>query len=124
MASEILGLRTTIYKVDDLGKAKDWYARAFEAECSFDDAFYVGFTVGGFELGLMNDPMSAEKKTSNVLTYWGTADMTKALNGFVDLGATIVEEPHNVGGEIVVAAVSDPWGNVIGLIYNPDFSIG
>jgi hypothetical protein len=43
------GLRTCIYPVEDLAAAKAWYAQAFNATPNFDEPFYVGFTVGGFE---------------------------------------------------------------------------
>jgi len=118
-----LGLRTTIYKVDNLQEAREWYTTAFQAEPYFDDAFYVGFNVGGYELGLMKDDTPAAAKTSNVLSYWGVDDIDPAVERFVELGATVDANPVNVGGEIVVASVKDPWGNVVGLIYNPDFRL-
>ena len=49
----ILGLRTAIYPVNDLAKAKDWYSQVLKMEPYFDEPFYVGFQVGGFELGLL-----------------------------------------------------------------------
>lgn len=120
---ELLGLRTTIYKVDDLDRAKEWYSKAFEVTSYFDDSFYVGFNVAGYELGLMKDDTAAAAKTSNVLTYWGVDDIEGAVRRFIELGATADTKPTNVGGEIVVASVKDPWGNVIGLIYNPEFRL-
>lgn len=118
-----LGLRTTIYKVGDLDRAKQWYARAFQVEPYFDEPFYVGFNVAGYELGLMKDDAPANVKTSNVLSYWGVEDIQRAVRRLIELGATEDTEPTNVGGEIVVASVKDPWGNVIGLIYNPEFHL-
>lgn len=47
----ILGLRTVIYHVSDSGKAKAWYNQVLEREPYFDQPFYVGYSVGGFELG-------------------------------------------------------------------------
>lgn len=123
MTTPILGLRTTIYKVGDLGEAKKWYAKAFQTEPYFDESFYVGFSVAGYELGLMADDMAAADKTSNVLSYWGVEDIERAVERFIQLGATEESKPVNVGGEIMVAAVKDPWGNAIGLIYNPDFEL-
>ncbi len=121
--TNMLGLRTTIYKVGDIQKAKAWYTKAFETEPYFDEPFYVGFDIGGFELGLQpeKDP-SADKKES-VVAYWGVADIEQAYADFIQLGAVENEKPVNVGGEIVTATVKDLWGNVIGLIYNPEFKI-
>ena len=123
MTTPILGLRTTIYKVGDIDEAKEWYARAFQAAPYFVDSFYVGFNIAGYELGLMKDGIPATDKTPNVLSYWGVEDIEQAVRRFIELGATEDTTPTNVGGEIMVASVKDPWGNVVGLIYNPEFRI-
>ena len=121
--TSILGLRTCIYKVNDLEKAKAWYSNAFQTQPYFDEPFYTGFNVGGFELGLQPSGDSKPTPAENVLTYWGVEDIKKEFQRFIDLGATSHEEPTNVGGELMVATLRDPWGNLIGLIYNPDFKI-
>jgi predicted enzyme related to lactoylglutathione lyase len=114
------GLRTTIYKVTDITKAKTWYAKAFGVEPYFDEPFYVGFNIGGYELGLQPDEAT---RGENVVTYWGVDDAKKSFDRLIELGATSFEEPTNVGGDIVVATVKDPWGNVVGVIYNPGFKV-
>ena len=48
----ILGLRTVVYHVDDINKAKEWYAQVLGFKPYFDEPFYVGFNVNGYELGL------------------------------------------------------------------------
>lgn len=118
------GLRTTIYKVSEIEKAKAWYAEAFEVAPYFDDPNYVGFNVGGYELGLQPSDISSESKTANVSTYWGVDDIEQEMNRLVALGAVVIEKPTNVGGPIMVGMVKDPWGNAIGLIYNPTFKLG
>ena len=123
MASRMLGLRTTIYKVGDIEEAKAWYAKAFDTQPYFDNGFYVGFNISGYELGLMQDDMPAAEKTATVLSYWRVEDIEGAIAHLTDLGATVTEKPTNVGGQIVVAAVSDPWGNTVGVIYNPEFKL-
>ena len=50
--SPFLGLRTVVYQVGDLGRAKEWYGAALRIAPYFDQPFYVGYNVGGFELGL------------------------------------------------------------------------
>ena len=124
MATPILGLRTTIYKVSDLDRAKAWYAEAFGVQPYFDQSTYVGFNVAGYELGLMPDDTAPGDKTPNVLSYWGVEDIEAEVARFKALGATPDVDPMNVGGEIMVATVKDPWGNVIGLIFNPEFRLG
>ena len=123
MVTDILGLRTTIYIVTDLEKAKAWYACAFGAAPYFDEPFYAGFNIAGYELGLMPDDTPAGAKTANVLSYWGVEDIEAAVARFIAAGAEADSDPANVGGEIMVASVKDPWGNVIGLIYNPEFQL-
>ena len=122
MKSTILGLRTAIYKVNDIVKAKEWYTKAFQTEPYFDEPFYVGFNIGGYELGLQPEekPLS---KSDAVVSYWGTNDVNADFDRLLSLGAIAHENPQNVGGEIVVATVKDPWDNVIGLIYNPEFKL-
>jgi lactoylglutathione lyase len=120
MSKTILGLRTAIYQVPDINAAKNWYTDVFETEPYFDEPFYVGFDIGGFELGLQPDETRTEKIES-VVAYWGVENVQQEFDRFIAAGATVVEEPQEVGGGIVVAKVKDPWGNIIGLIYNPHF---
>lgn len=123
MKSSILGLRTAIYKVANIDAAKAWYSKAFQTEPYFDQPFYVGFNIAGYELGLQPEEQPAGEKPENVLTYWGVEDIAGEYQRFLELGAAEHEKPQNVGGEIMVATVKDPWGNIIGLIYNPEFTL-
>ncbi len=123
MKNSVLGLRTVAYVVADLNKAKDWYSKAFNKLPYFDEPFYVGFNIGGYELGLIPEEGELVKKGEGVLTYWGVEDIKNTFNHMIECGATIHEEPHNVGGPLQVASVFDPWNNIIGLIYNPVFKL-
>jgi predicted enzyme related to lactoylglutathione lyase len=116
-----LGLRTAIYYVTDLDRAKAWYASALGVEPYYDTPYYVGFNVGGFELGL--HPANDHKKPGpgGVETYWGVPKMDEAWPRLLSAGATAIDPPNDVGGGILVAAVADPFGNVLGLIENPNF---
>ena len=116
------GLRTVIYHVDDLQKAKEWYSYVLGVKPYFDEPFYVGFNVGGYELGL--DPDLTGVTTGDAaVAYWGVEDARAAYEKVLGLGAEKHSEPREVGGGIVVAAVKDPWGNVIGIIENPHFKV-
>lgn len=117
------GLRTVVYKVPDIEKAREWYSLAFKTEAYFNEPYYVGFNIGGYELGLM--PYEGDNIIhGNASTaYWAVEDVNDALNHFLDLGATTVDEPMDVGDGVIVAAVQDPWNNLIGIIYNPFFKI-
>jgi predicted enzyme related to lactoylglutathione lyase len=115
------GLRTLLYPAPDLPRAKEWYARAFGVAPYFDQPFYVGFNVGGLELGLVPDAPVATPPAGTV-GYWGVDDAVAAHARLLALGATDHEAPHEVGGDIVVATVRDPFGNLLGLIQNPHFN--
>jgi len=116
-----LGLRTAIYFVDDLERAKAWYASLLGISPYYDSPYYVGFNVGGFELGL--HPANDKKKpgAGGVETYWGVASMDEAWPRMLAAGAQAVNPPNDVGEGILVAAVADPFGNILGLIENANF---
>ncbi len=121
--SSILGLRTTIYKVGNIAKARDWYAQAFEVQPYFDEPFYVGFNIGGYELGLQPEANPTTQKLESVVSYWGVENIQEVYDRLITLGATENEKPYNPGGEMMTATVKDPFGNIIGLIYNPYFNL-
>lgn len=122
-SKRMLGLRTTIYKVGDINRAKEWYAKAFATQPYFDEPFYVGFNIGGYELGLQPEDNSTIDKAESVVSYWGVDNILDTYNYLVSLGATENEPPYNVGDDLMTATVRDPFGNVIGLIYNPHFKV-
>lgn len=118
----LLGLRTVIYHVPDLPRAKTWYCDALGAEPYFDEAFYVGFNIGGYELGLDPDTTRSRPGAGGVVAYWGVADLDAALAHVLRTGATLHSPAQDVGGDIRVATVADPFGNLVGLIQNPHFA--
>ncbi len=117
------GLRTVIYNVDNLEKAKAWYTEVLGIKPYFDQPFYVGFDIAGYELGLQPEDQPTTEKPESVVTYWGVNQIQEEYNRLIALGASENEKPYNVGGEIMTATVKDPWGNVIGIIYNPEFTL-
>lgn len=120
---QFLGLRTAIYKVNDLQAAKARYSDVFQTKPYFDEPFYVGFNIAGYELWLQPDVTPASVKVESVNVLWGVEDVQKEYDRIISLWATWVEAPTNVGGEIIVASVKDQWGNILGLIYNPEFKL-
>ena len=115
----MLGLRTAIYPAPDLAAAKAWYSQVLGQAPYFDEPFYVGFNVGGFELGLLPD---ATPGTTGPQPLWGVADANATLERLLALGAQPLEAVAEVGGGVKVAAVVDPFGNRLGLIENPSFN--
>ncbi len=114
-----LGLRTIIYPAPDLAASKLWYAKLLGIEPYFDEPFYVGFSVAGYELAL--DPNA--DPAAGPLTYWGVRDAGAALQWLVAAGATDQGGVQEVGEDIRVATATDPAGNRIGIIENPHFAL-
>ena len=114
----IKGLRTVKYPVADLARAKAWFTEAFGQAPYFDQPFYVGFAIGGFELGLVPDGTPG---TAGAVAYWGVDDIEAEVARILALGATEHEAIQDVGEGIRTAELRDPFGNVLGLIQNPLF---
>ena len=113
----LLGLRSAIYAAPDLAAAKAWWTEVLGKEPYFDQPFYVGFEVGGFELGLNpnGDPATSP------LTYWGVPDTEAAIASLLALGAKLHSGVQEVGEGIKLGSVRAPGGSVVGVIENPHF---
>ena len=116
----LLGLRTALYPTPDLEQGKAWYSQVLNQEPYFDQPFYVGFSVGGFELGLIPD---GEPGPHGSQVYWGVPDAAAELKRLLAMGATLHEDLKDVGEGIKVASVLDPFGNVLAVIENPHFKL-
>jgi predicted enzyme related to lactoylglutathione lyase len=114
----IQGLRTAVYPTPDLERGKAWYRQVLGLDPYFDEPFYVGFAVGGFELGLIPD---GEPGLAGVQVCWGVPDAAAELARLVALGAAVHEPVTDVGGGIKAASVRDPFGNRFSIIENPHF---
>src|SRR2546429_5977350 len=117
----ILGLRTVIYLVPDLERATAWSRWAVGVQPYSDEPFYVGFNVGGYELGLDPDTTRVRPGAGGAVAYWGVPDVDAAVRQFTRAGASLEAPVQNVGGDIRVATIADPFGNLVGLIENPHF---
>ena len=108
-------LRTVIYHVKDLEKAKTWYTKVTGVQPYFDESFYVGFNIYGCELGL--DPATDEVKGgTQSVAYWLVDDIEESIKNFTAENAKIIAPITDVGEGIKVATIEDPFGNCIGLI--------
>ncbi|MBK8611391.1 MAG: VOC family protein [Chitinophagaceae bacterium] len=109
-------LRTVIYHVDDLQKAKAWYAEITGTTPYFDEPFYVGFDFNGYELGLDPDFEEVLERGTQAVAFWKVDDIDDTVKKFTHAGAKLTSKVKEVGGGIKVATVVDPWGNAVGLI--------
>lgn len=112
------GLRSAQLRVADIEAAKDWYARLLDTEPYFDEPFYIGFDVAGYEFGLLPGQPSVD----GALFLWATEDPGAFVDYAEQLGATRAMGPDDTGDGIVVATFHDPFGNEFGVIRNPHFA--
>ena len=111
------GMKTIIYPVKDLDRAKGVFRALLGVDPEMDEAYYVGFHAAGQHFGL--DPNGHGKGMTGPVPYWHVDDIKQTLDGLLEAGAAEQEAPHDVGGGRLVASVLDADGNVIGLIQGP-----
>lgn len=117
------GLRTLVFDVSDLSAAKNFYAEVVGKPPYFDEPFYVGFNIGGYELGLRPAEGTQQPGVGGATAYLDAADVDGTMARVVALGAKIKEAAEDVGGGIRAGSLIDPFGNVIGFIHNPHFKL-
>jgi len=108
------GIRTVIYPVKDIARAKTLYRTLLGVEPYADQAYYVGFRVGDQEIGL--DPNGHK---DGITSYYHVDDIKQSLQSLLGVGAQMQQEIKDVGGGRLIAAVKDADGNIIGLIQAP-----
>jgi predicted enzyme related to lactoylglutathione lyase len=117
-------LMTVVYPVTDIAAGKQWYAQAFGVEPYFDQPFYVGFSVAGYELGLVpGEAPLHQPGNRGAIAYWGVESADAAWKRVIAAGARPLDAIKDVGDGIRVGVVADPYGNAIGLIENPHFKL-
>ena len=108
------GLKTIIYPVRDLAAARRLYGALLGVQPYADEPYYVGFNVGGQEVGL--DPHGHSQGIIGPVGYWHVDDIRQTLQTLLDAGAVALGEVRDVGGGKLIATVMDADGNVIGLV--------
>ena len=117
---EFHGLRTVIYPARDLAASRAWWTDFLGREPYFDEPFYVGFNVSGYELGLVPDSRKAD---DGALAYWAVDDVDQAVNDAMSRGAALHGALADVGAGIVTGSVTLLDGSIVGFIDNPHFSL-
>jgi len=108
------GIGPIIYPVKDITQAKKLYSTLLGVKPYVDGAYYVGFRVGGQELGL--DPNGHAQGMTGPVCYWHVNDIKKSLQLLLDAGAQAQQKVKDVGGGRLIASVRDADGNILGLI--------
>ena len=112
--SSVQGIKTVLHPVSDLTSAKAVYSALLGVSPQTDSSYYVGFEAEGQHIGLV--PGGGPQAMTSPVAYWHVADIEAKLAEVTAAGATVKEPVRDVGGGRVVATVTDPDGNVLGLL--------
>ncbi len=115
--SSTQGIKTVLHPVSDLAKAKPVYTALLGVAPLADESYYVGYEVAGQHIGLV--PGGGPQGMTSPVAFWHVADIEAKLAEVTAAGATVKESAHDVGGGRLVATVTDPDGNVLGLLQDP-----
>jgi predicted enzyme related to lactoylglutathione lyase len=125
------GLSTVSFFADDVIAAQAWYAELLGTEAYFarprqGTPAYVEFRIGDYqhELGIIDSrlaPHAPPAKAAGAVTYWHVDDVQSAYDRLISMGATAYEEPVERGPGFVTASVVDPFGNILGVMYNQHY---
>jgi predicted enzyme related to lactoylglutathione lyase len=113
-ASSTQGIKTMLHPVSDLATAKAMYTALLGAPPKTDGDYYVGFEAAGQHIGLVTS--GGPQGMTSPVAYWHVPDLEAKLAEVTAAGANVKEPPHDVGGGRLVATVTDPDGNVLGLL--------
>jgi len=108
------GIKTVLHPVSDLAAAKAVYTALLGVEPEADAPYYVGYEAAGQHIGLV--PNGGPQAMTSPVTYWHVADIEAKLGEVTAAGATVKDAPRDVGGGRLVATVTDPDGNVLGIL--------
>src|SRR5580704_2452348 len=108
------GIQIVLHPVSDLAAAKAVYTALLGVPPQSDSSYYVGFEAAGQQIGLV--PGGAQQGMTSPVAYWHVPDIEAKLAEVIAAGATVKEPPRDVGCGRLVATVTDPDGNVLGLL--------
>jgi len=112
--SSTQGIKTVLHPVSDPAKAKPVYTALLGVPPQHDESYYVGYEVAGQHIGLV--PGGGAQGMTSPVAYWHVPDIEAKLAEVTAAGATVKEPVRDVGGGRLVASVTDPDGNVLGLL--------
>jgi predicted enzyme related to lactoylglutathione lyase len=116
-SSSTQGIKIVLHPVSDLTTAKVVYAALLGVAPQADSPYYVGFEAAGQHIGLV--PGGGPQDMTSPVAFWQVEDIEAKLAEVTAAGATVKEPAHDVGGGRLVATVTDPDGNVLGLLQDP-----
>jgi predicted enzyme related to lactoylglutathione lyase len=107
------GLGALVFPTSDPAKTKELLSLVLGGKPDFDDAYYVGWQVAGLNIGL--DPNGRNRGMKGATPFFEVDDIRETVAALKAAGATIEEDVRRVDGGMLVAILSDPEGNMIGL---------
>ena len=113
-ASSVQGIKTVLHPVSDVEKAKAVYSALLGVSPQADSSYYVGYEAEGQHIGLV--PGGGPQGMTSPVAYWHVPDIEAKLAEVTAAGAGVNEPAHDVGGGRLVATITDPDGNVLGLL--------
>ena len=125
------GLTTVNYLADDVAAAVDWYTELLGVEPYFSRPVegrlaYAEFRIGDYqhELGIIDSRLASHGRpatAAGAVVYWHVDDVRGGYDRLISMGATAYEEPVERGPGFVTASVVDPFGNILGVMYNQHY---
>ena len=115
--SSTQGIKTVLHPVSDLAAAKPVYTALIGIPPQADAPYYVGYDAEGQHIGLV--PGGGPQGMTSPVAYWHVSDIEAKLAEVTAAGATVKDPVRDVGGGRLVASVTDPDGNVLGLLQDP-----
>ncbi len=108
------GIKTVLHPVSDLATAKPVYTALLGVAPQTDSEYYVGFEAEGQQIGLV--PGGGPQGMTSPVAFWHVPDIEAKLAEVTAAGASLNEPARDVGGGRLVATITDPDGNVLGLV--------
>jgi len=120
------GLTTVSFYAGDLAAAKRWYTDLLGFEPYFNRPGYVEFRIGDYqhELGVIDSryaPAGSTTGPAGAVIFWHVDDVTATLERLLSMGAKEHLPPTDRGEGFITASVVDPFGNILGIMYNPHY---
>lgn len=125
------GFATVSFFADDVKAARQWYSELLGIAPYFErpdaeNPAYVEFRTGDYlhELGIIDRryaPKEAMPGPGGAVVFWHVDDVKEAYAKLLAMGAKEYEQIIERGAGFVTASVVDPFGNILGIMYNPHY---
>jgi len=129
MTQALRGIATIRLMAADHQAAVAWYSELLGTKAYFERPGYAEFRIGDrqTEVGIMDSKYApqamarADTTPAGVVVYWHVDNVQAMFQRVLSMGATQLEGPQDRGHGFITATVVDPFGNILGLMYNPHY---